>query len=262
MNREFWYTLWGVGLAFAIQMIYEGINEYPNLSRGFWSGLVINGFILAILILVRGKKPITNKETKERKKEKENRKDEKIDRDTELPTASIGALLDFYSDRAVAHASFFVASIFGLITLLAVIAQLNNNLKWFSIPLSWWSIPLFLVFSYVGYYTLARFGFHADIAQKFSELVPFNEATLESYIKKQEELQKKLLILKKIITIKRGKDYLALLYWGLIGFLGSIVYSKFGYSQTEWIEWFGFFAIFVTVFVIIPWLYYRKSIRE
>jgi len=54
MNRDLWYTIWGVGLALAIQVLYNGINEYPDLSRGFWFGLVIECFILAILMLIKG----------------------------------------------------------------------------------------------------------------------------------------------------------------------------------------------------------------
>lgn len=211
---------------------------------------------------------------------------EKEDRDAELLATRIGGLLDFYSDRAVAHASFFVASIFGLITLLSIIGQLDTGLKWFSIPLFWWSIPLFFAFSYVGYYTLGRFSYYADISQRLSagyyadisrklgeyglrpeetlQGVPYKpknkpKKTLKDYIDKQEELQKNLFILKKIIAKGRGKSYLALLYWVLILYLGSIVYSTFWHSGIEWFGWFGFLGIMIIFFVFIPWLCYRKS---
>ena len=186
--------------------------------------------------------------------------------DNELVVTRIGALLDFYSDKAVAHASFFVASIFGLVTLWSIVQQLNMHLTWFS-------IPLFFAFSYVGYYTLGRFTFYADISQKLGEHglkyeetlqgVPYKpknkpKTTLKDYIDKQEDLQKNLFILKKIIAKGRGKYYLALLYWVLIGFLGSIVYSRF---LCSFIGWFVTFSM-VIVSVIIPGLYYYKMSRK
>ena len=204
---------------------------------------------------------------------KENGKGENIIRDIRddpLSATRISALLDFYSDRAVAHASFFVASIFGLVTLLSIIQQLNMHLTWFSIPLSWCSIPLFFAFSYVGYYTLGRFSFYADISQKLSEYglksevslqgVPYEqEKTLKDYVHEQEDSQEKLFILRRIIAIKQGRYILAILYWFLIAYLGSIVYSKFWHSWLEWMKWFGFLVIFVIIFVISPQLYFRMS---
>jgi len=208
---------------------------------------------------------------------KENGRGENIIRDIRDDTLSatrISALLDFYSDRAVAHASFFVASIFGLVTLLSIIQQLNMHLTWFSIPLAWCSIPLFFAFSYVGYYTLGRFTFYADISDKLGEHglksvetlkgVPCKsknkpKETLKDYIDEQEDLQKKLFILRRIIASKRGGYILALLYWILIVCLGSVVYSKFWHSWIEGLGLFGFLGIMVIVFVLSPWLYYRKS---
>lgn len=37
------------------------------------------------------------------------------------------AILDFYSDRATSFASFFVASIFGLVTMLAIVQGINRE---------------------------------------------------------------------------------------------------------------------------------------
>lgn len=187
--------------------------------------------------------------------------------DDPLFVTRIGALLDFYSDRAVAHASFFVASIFGLVTLLTIIQQLNMHLTWVSIPLSWYSILLFFAFSYLGYYTLGRFGFYADMSQKLNEYglkleevfsgIPYRQIMLREYMDKQEEVQNNYLILRKIIASKQGRYILPLMYWILIIYLGSIVYSKFWHSWIEWMEWFGFLAIFVFIFVISPQLYSR-----
>jgi len=76
MDKDFWITIYGVGLAFAIQIAYDGINEFPNLSRGFWFGLTVDAFILAFLILVRGRR-LTTKEEEQKEELKDKEKDER-----------------------------------------------------------------------------------------------------------------------------------------------------------------------------------------
>lgn len=192
-------------------------------------------------------------------KEKENGKGEKIVRDTELLATRIGALLDFYSDRAVAHASFFVASIFGIVTILAIIQQLGDILS------VWISIPLFYAFSYMGYYTLTRFGYYADISQRLSEHglksveileevhLGNGQTTLGQYIDNLTSRHEALLFPRKVIKKcgKWSKYILAASYWIIIFYLGSMVYSKF-WHWIGWNEWFGFFGIIVIVFVLSP----------
>jgi len=176
----------------------------------------------------------------------------------ELFASRVSALLDFYSDRAVAHASFFVASIFGLVTLLTVIQQLDIYLKWFSVPLFWWSIPIFFVFSYTGYYTLIRFNFYASIAgelaREISSIVPFRHTMLGNYVQEQEkQQQRKILILRKIIAGGWGIHILGFLYWILIGLRGFVVYSRFLHSGIEWLRWFALLGgMLVFPIVILP----------
>lgn len=48
---DFWFILWGIWLSFGLQVIYDGIGEYPNLTRKFWRGLLVVIVVLIILIL-------------------------------------------------------------------------------------------------------------------------------------------------------------------------------------------------------------------
>jgi len=96
MIRDLWYTLWGVGLAFAIQVLYSGINEYPNLSRGFWLGLVINGFIFAILV-VKGEKLTTERE--EQKEESKGKEEDEEKPDIPSLIAEYQVLNEFLEKR-------------------------------------------------------------------------------------------------------------------------------------------------------------------
>jgi hypothetical protein len=79
----------------------------------------------------------------------------------DLHIARLAAFLDFYSDRATAHASLFVASVFGLLTVLSLVQGLNRSVVWLS-------IFVYFALSYAGYFTLVRFGFFAAIAHRIS----------------------------------------------------------------------------------------------
>lgn len=182
----------------------------------------------------------------------------------------VGPLLDFYSDRAVAHASFLVASIFGLFTLLTIIQQLDVHLMLLSVPLFWWSVPIFFVFSYLGYYTLLRFGFYARIAQKLSDhglefdktfcTIHYGKKTLADYHKEQTE-QQKLLILRKIIGTEKGMLALGIFYWVLVFFLGLIVYSRFWISPLDFALWFGVLVALIVIFAGIPAIHVYLSVK-
>lgn len=73
----------------------------------------------------------------------------------------LSALLDFYSDRATGFASLFVASVFGLVTLAAIIRTYSGNSLWYYIA----GIPYF-AFVLSGLYTWSKFCSWADIANK------------------------------------------------------------------------------------------------
>jgi hypothetical protein len=88
---------------------------------------------------------------------KEKKKEPKPYVDRNLRATRLAALLDFYSDRATAHASLFVASLFGLFSVLSIVDQLTGDYIWFS-------MVIYFLLAYSGYFTLVRFGFYAQIA--------------------------------------------------------------------------------------------------
>jgi hypothetical protein len=94
---------------------------------------------------------------------------EETDRIANTLTAR-SAILDFYSDRATSFASFFVASIFGLVTMLTIVQGINQGGAYgnpsyygFLIVIS---IVVYIVFAYAGRYIFKRFAHYADIADK------------------------------------------------------------------------------------------------
>ena len=70
----------------------------------------------------------------------------------------ISVMADFYSDRAVAHASFFLASFFGLFSILALAQSNQDSLKWI------WAIPYWLLFL-GSLYTFTNFSLYATYAE-------------------------------------------------------------------------------------------------
>jgi hypothetical protein len=82
------------------------------------------------------------------------------------PIAARSALLDFYSDRAVAFGGFFIASIFGLLTVLTLSQGIKcADITWENV-LVVLSMVVYVVFAYIGYYVLRGFTYYAKIADK------------------------------------------------------------------------------------------------
>jgi hypothetical protein len=48
---DFWFILWGIFIAFGLQVLYDGIGECPHYTRKFWGGLSVEIVFLIILIL-------------------------------------------------------------------------------------------------------------------------------------------------------------------------------------------------------------------
>ena len=71
---------------------------------------------------------------------------------------ALTGLLDFYSDKANAQASFLVADIFGLFTLLAIVEVMDNH------TLQFFSIVTYAVLLMVGYHCLVRYGYWTQLA--------------------------------------------------------------------------------------------------
>lgn len=82
----------------------------------------------------------------------------------------LSGLLDFYNTRTTSFISLFVASIFGIVTLSAIIksivAEFAANPNGFNyLPVILTVIP-YVIFAFAGYYTLKSYSFYADIAEK------------------------------------------------------------------------------------------------
>jgi len=111
----------------------------------------------------------------------ENNKKEPPDHKGNIGATS--ALLDFYSDRATSFASLMVASVFGIVTLAAIIQVIDNNpiIKGISL------FP-YIAFSYAGYYTWGRFlswATRADKIERHCVRLPS-----KSYLEKVEFLRR------------------------------------------------------------------------
>jgi len=85
---------------------------------------------------------------------------------TENKISELSALLEFYSNRATAHASYFVAFVFGLFTIFGL-AQNVANIYEQRITL--------LILSWVvwlsGYYCLLNFGFYSFLAERIKNAI-------------------------------------------------------------------------------------------
>jgi hypothetical protein len=62
--RDLWVILWGIYVAFGLQVLYDGIGEYPNYSQKFWGGLTMEIVSFALLFLYgwKLKKPENSKD--------------------------------------------------------------------------------------------------------------------------------------------------------------------------------------------------------
>jgi hypothetical protein len=181
----------------------------------------------------------------------------------ELQATRLVAFLDFYSDRATAHASLFVASLFGLFTQLTIVQSMSSHPDLFV----WLSIPVFFGLTYAGYFTLVRFGFYSNIAQRITEglkehstfrkvivHVKGKDTDLCTYLLTSSRSQRKILFPKEIIS-RLGAGGLALLgisYWGITLFFGTIVYSKILQYWGHWMFWIMILVVLVLFFVILP----------
>lgn len=196
--------------------------------------------------------------------------------DDDLFLTRVSALLDFFSDKAVAHASFFVASIFGVVTLLALIQGFQRGhiitlLIWTGHISSISTIPFFAV-SYAGYYALNRFGYFADLSDKLTLALRLDETlgricinpdkkeeeqeSLLAYKGRRENVQRRLLLLRMLI--ERARSTIGGAYWAAIFVMAAVTYSRFWTSIEEFLVFSVGFAGFFAVFVLIPLLYTRN----
>ena len=100
---------------------------------------------------------------------------------------------NFYSTRAVAHASFFVASIFGMFTILALMVsifqKLSNDWFWTAmvlLSLTYWGIFL------VGFHSFLKFSQYSTYAQHAARLTSgkADDFILQSVLEQDKILKK------------------------------------------------------------------------
>ena len=147
--------------------------------------------------------------------------------------AAITGMLDFYSDRAVGHISTLLVSIFGLVTLLAIVQGMVSQTLKNSSPtltiLTCVSLFPFVAFAYLGYHAFRMFGDCAVIAHKLElELRQYAPEHIKEYIKKRGERADKELIIKQVYHATEGgrlpKTTLDFAYLLVMTILGFVVY--------------------------------------
>jgi len=180
-------------------------------------------------------------------------------------------LLDFYSSRAVAHVSFFIASIFGLIAFSSITNDAFRISKLFYIP----AFLLFFGLAYSGYYALVRFGFYANIAEKIAKDGLKQDKVMkkifiegkESYSLEKEftngvEEQKRLLIFNRLrhhvgrMEEKKGKTVhpkprLHLKAWLLWWFLWLVYQPNVGLRLSSWLIWLTYWSAMILLSVLV-----------
>lgn len=174
------------------------------------------------------------------------------------------ALLDFHSDRAVAHASFLIASVFGLLTLLAV----AQSLKY---PFVVVSLIPFSAFSYLGFWTLQRFTDYASVADALQGNIERYRGEFKIEIKGERpmtfsEVREHFLLrdtrqipLKRLISKVKASGVFILqniLYLFLITALGSIVYLD---KELVTIICFVAAILLLTFLIVFFPLYVRRA---
>lgn len=113
--------------------------------------------------------------------------DEKNEEEKELTNSdyeALSSLLDFYSDRAVAHASFLVACVFGLFTILSLLGGKELHLK-FVYSIAYWMLWL------GGFYSLLNFRLFATEAQKIAGFIENGKISLLNRLNEKKETKRR-----------------------------------------------------------------------
>ena len=178
----------------------------------------------------------------------------------------ISGLLDFFSDRAVAHASFFLASLFGLVAFATIVREEITCINSF---LYWIGILLFFGFGYAGYFTLIRFGYYAHVSQKIAELgleqtatllkIPLNEKdrkerNLKELFDSLTKTQKRILLSKRLG--KMDRPLFVFIYWLTVAFIGVLVFPDKEMT-------FAIISVLALVFCgLLPFLIYKTETTQ
>jgi hypothetical protein len=126
---------------------------------------------------------------------------------------------DFYSSRTVAHASFFVASIFGSFTILALMEREFVSLVLLSII--YWFVFLFGVFSFLNF---SRYAIRAQIAERkiANEAETFIKQELEKSTTRQDKLIRQFDRRRASPKIANIDKYLFLIVYFAVGLIAFV----------------------------------------
>lgn len=151
--------------------------------------------------------------------------------DTSKKIAARSALLDFYSNRAVSFGGFFLASLFGLLTMSTLVQGIKFGEAKITTLFVLLSLIPFLIFALIGYYSLRQFRYYANIANKIEGGAGGTEtlryyAELGELIEAEDTKQKKehLVRIMKWITDSTHPRHFKLAYSILILFLVVVTY--------------------------------------
>lgn len=81
----------------------------------------------------------------------------------------LSSLLEFYNSRTTSFANLFVASIFGIVTLSAIIITIDSSFdanNFWSNTKELISLIPYVAFVFAGYFTFNKYSYYADIAEK------------------------------------------------------------------------------------------------
>jgi len=133
---------------------------------------------------------------------------------SETDYQALSALLDFHSDRAVAHASFLVACVFGLFTVLSLI---KGNALALDIV---YSVAYWVLWS-GGLYSLVNFGKFAAEADRIKRFIEKRSSVLGIMDKEIQTLEKSLIesIFYHFKLWKHRPKLMSILYFLFIGLL-------------------------------------------
>ena len=176
----------------------------------------------------------------------------------------MGPLLDFYSDRAEAHASLMVACLFGLFGLLAVVQILPVS-GWWTRTLKIWSSMIYVSFCLTAYHCLQRFGYYANMAEYVYRYIRDNYVPFDRTKVSTEEGMRSLLALENRLqfgrkyrgilhNVLRSHTFVGLCMFAILSILFVIVYLPVIFRAMYLAG--GVLCIFLFVFVYLNYCWH------
>jgi len=168
----------------------------------------------------------------------------------ERETQSLAAVLDFYSDKSDAHASFFLASLFGLFTVLSITQGFRGEPVRYLLLIPYW-----LLF-FGGLYSLLNFGLYATLARSIK--VRIQNETIRQAEGLLEYPRYRLLLF--FWHLKRGRVDRVVVIGGFYVIAASVsCFVVFELWITELWSWILFLALVIGVAIGASWLVHAHN---